>query len=85
MSQVFSIFESCKLSVDVVASSDVSVSLTLDKKQREIGDVPLLQSKLKSIAEVTIFDERAIVSLISNLDRSSEVMATAFKVLEKLG
>ena len=68
-----------------MASSDVSVSLTLDKKQREIGDVPLLQSKLKSIAEVTIFDERAIVSLISNLDRSSEVMATAFKVLEKLG
>lgn len=40
--QVFSDFEACKVSVDMVASSDVSVSLTLDRKQREKGDIPLL-------------------------------------------
>lgn len=30
------------MSVDVVASSDVSVSLTLDKRQRETQDIQLL-------------------------------------------
>ena len=73
LSEVFSIFESCKVSVDVVASSDVSVSLTLDQKQKDKQDMPLLLNKLNQIAEVVVFDERAIVSLISNLDRSSEV------------
>ena len=85
LSTVFGIFEECKISVDVVASSDVSVSLTLDKKQREKEDLPLLLTKLKAVAEVTEYKERCIVSLISNLQRSSEVMATAFKVMERLG
>ena len=35
------------MSVDVVASSDVSVSLTLDKKQRETQDIPLLVVRMK--------------------------------------
>jgi aspartate kinase len=85
LSSVFGIFEECKISVDVVASSDVSVSLTLDKKQREKEDLPLLLSKLREVADVTEYKERCIVSLISNLDRSSEVMATAFRVMERLG
>lgn len=34
---------------------------------------------------MTVYEDRAIVSLISNLDRASEVMATAFKVIEKSG
>ena len=58
--------------------------MTLDQKQKDKQDMPLLLSKLNRIADVTILDERAIVSLISNLERSSEVMATTFKVLEKL-
>jgi aspartate kinase len=40
--QVFNAFEECKVSVDVVSSSDVSVSLTLDKQQRENSDIPKL-------------------------------------------
>ena len=32
-----------------------------------------------------MLEDRAIVTLISNLDRGSEVMATAFQVMEKLG
>jgi len=38
LSQVFSIFEQCKASVDVVASSDVSLSLTLDPKSSKDAD-----------------------------------------------
>jgi len=85
LAKVFSAFEECKISVDVVASSDVSLSLTLDKKQQDQGDIPLLLSKLSLFADVTVFDERAIVSVICNIDRSNEVMAMAFRVVEKLG
>eukprot|EP01036_Dinobryon_divergens_P026344 gene26344-34978_t len=61
---VFSIFQECKISVDVVASSD---------------------DQLRSISEVIVLEDRAIVSLISNLERSSEVMAIAFQVMQELG
>jgi aspartate kinase len=45
LAKVFSIFESCKVSVDVVASSDVSLSLTLDNKQAKRGNVEELLVK----------------------------------------
>jgi aspartate kinase len=73
------------VSVDVVASSDVSLSLTLDKKQRDAGDLKGLLARLREIAEVEVLDDRCIVSLICNLERSSEVMARAFSVLERVG
>ena len=40
---------------------------------------------LKEVAEVEVLDDRAEVSLISNLDRASEVMGIAFNVMKKLG
>ena len=41
--QVFSAFDECKVSVDVVASSEVSVSMTIDKKKVDKEDnIPLL-------------------------------------------
>jgi aspartate kinase len=85
LAEVFNVFQECEVSVDVIASSEVSLSLTLDKKQREKYDTPLLIEKLNKFADTTVFEDRAIVTLISNLDRSSEVMATAFRVMEKLG
>ena len=85
LSEIFSLFASNKVSVDVVASSDVSVSLTLDQKQKEKEDLPELLEKLNKIADVRVLDGRAIISLISNLERSSEVMAKTFSVCSKLG
>eukprot|EP01038_Epipyxis_sp_PR26KG_P014641 gene14641-19668_t len=85
LAKVFSVFEACKVSVDVVASSDVSLSLTLDSKQSKLGNVEMLLTQLKEFSEVVVLEDRAIISLISNLERSSEVMAMAFKVMEELG
>ena len=85
LSEVFNVFRECEVSVDVIASSEVSLSLTLDKKQREKYDTGKLLDKLNKFADTTVFEDRAIVTLISNLDRSSEVMAIAFRVMEKLG
>jgi hypothetical protein len=47
---VFSLFDHCQLSVDMMASSDVSVSVTLDKKEQEQGNVKMLLEKLGTIA-----------------------------------
>lgn len=85
LAKVFSIFESCKVSVDVVASSDVSLSLTLDNKQSSKGNIPELLYELRRFADVNVLEDRAIISLISNLSRSSEVMAMAFQVMAELG
>lgn len=85
LAKVFALFESCKVSVDVVASSDVSLSLTLDNKQSQKGNVDELLTKLREFADVTVEEDRAIVSIICNLSRSSEVMAAAFSVLKDIG
>jgi hypothetical protein len=50
---VFHIFSDCEVSVDVIASSDVSLSLTLDKKQREKHDLTQLMVRV-----IVIVDER---------------------------
>ena len=85
LSNVFRVFEECKVSVDVVASSDVSVSVTIDKKNTLPENIHKLLIKLQNFAEASILKERCIVSIISNLERSSEVMTTAFGVMERLG
>jgi aspartate kinase len=74
-----------QISVDVVATSEVSVSLTLDRKQMEKRDVAGLLAELQEVASVTVVDGRAIVSLICNVDRSSEVLQIAFDVMQKEG
>lgn len=52
LAKVFSYFEECKVSVDVVASSDVSLSLTLDNKQSQKGGT----EELLVISQVAYFD-----------------------------
>ncbi|KAL7473422.1 hypothetical protein ACHAXS_013877 [Conticribra weissflogii] len=75
---VFGDFEKHKLSVDVLASSEVSVSVTLDKKQPE-ADIELLCEDLEQIAEVELHRGRAILTLIADVGRSSDVLATVFR------
>lgn len=86
LSKVFTTFEECGISVDVVASSDVSLSMTLDKSTEvKSKKVNKLTKQLQEIADVTIVENRAIISMICNTDRSSEVLAMAFKVMAKEG
>ena len=73
------------MSVDVVASSDVSVSVTVDKKNTEQQNILKLMSQLQTFAEASILKERCIVSIICNLEKANEVMAKAFATMEKLG
>jgi aspartate kinase len=84
LARVFGEFEKHKLSVDVLASSEVSISLTLDKKQKD-AEIEGLISDLASCAAVKVIANRSILTLITDVERSSEVLATVFKVFSNQG
>lgn len=84
LANVFRDLEQNRLSVDVLASSEVSVSLTLDKKQK-IDNVDHAVAKLSEYANVKVKKDRAILTLITDVERSSEVLATAFRVFDTCG
>jgi aspartate kinase len=79
LARVFGEFEKHKLSVDVLASSEVSISLTLDKKQQS-NDISELINSLKECAEIKVVNDRAIITLITDVEKSSNVLATVFRV-----
>mmetsp|Transcript_14311 Transcript_14311/g.19951 ORF Transcript_14311/g.19951 Transcript_14311/m.19951 type:complete len:543 (+) Transcript_14311:85-1713(+) len=79
LATVFGDFEKHRLSVDVLASSEVSVSLTLDKKQ-DMNQINAVCKELAPYADVTLKEERAILTLIADVERSSDVLATVFRV-----
>ncbi|CAN6472460.1 unnamed protein product [Victoria cruziana] len=90
LAKVFSIFEELGISVDVVATSEVSISLTLDPSKlwtRELIQQELdhVVEELEKIAVVHLLQNRSIISLIGNIQRSSLILEKAFYVLRKNG
>ena len=79
--EVFSCFAKHKVSVDLVATSEVSVSVTLDS----VYDLSVLKSELSKIASVEIKTGKAIITIIGDVRRSSEILARSFKTCELLG
>jgi aspartate kinase len=84
LARVFGEFEKHKLSVDVLASSEVSVSLTLDKKQ-DANEINKLITDLEDCADITRKDNMSILTLITDVNKSSEVLATVFRVFSQQG
>jgi aspartate kinase len=78
---VFSTFARHGISVDMIASSEVSVSLTLDAVNSLAG----LKEDLARIARVDIKTGKAIVTIIGDVGRSSEILQRAFGVCAGLG
>ncbi|KAK7336153.1 hypothetical protein VNO77_16686 [Canavalia gladiata] len=90
LAKVFSIFEDLGISVDVVATSEVSISLTLDPSKlwsRELiqQELDFVVEELEKIAVVNLLKNRSIISLIGNVQRSSLILEKAFYVLRTLG
>ena len=81
LAEVFSCFARHRISVDMVATSEVSVSLTIDATQ----DISAVKKELSSIASVDIKTEKAIVTIVGNVKRSSEILARAFKTCQLIG
>lgn len=78
MRRVLDIFECCGTSVDVVATSETTVTLSLDDNARidEIGE------KLQGLGTISREHDQAIVSLVGQgLWRDSQLLARAFSAM----
>jgi aspartate kinase len=58
--KVFEVFARHKTSVDLIATSEVSISLTIDN----VDTLPAIQADLAELGEVRVFSNMAIVSVI---------------------
>jgi aspartate kinase len=81
LGEVFSSFAQHCISVDMVATSEVSISLTLDA----VYDLGALRQDLTRIASVEIKTGKAIVTLIGDVRQSSAILSRAFGVCASRG
>ena len=76
--RIFEVFDRYETSVDMVATSEVSVSLTIDNTTR-LKDI---LRELRQFAEVTVEDDQAIVCLVGdNIRHTPGVAGRAFSAL----
>ena len=75
LSKIFKVFEDLKISVDVIATSEVSVSMTIDEEH------PELKKRLSEFATVQIMHERTLLTLVGK--NSTEVLEKSLAVLIK--
>ncbi|MDR0562844.1 MAG: aspartate kinase [Spirochaetaceae bacterium] len=81
LEKVFAVFSKYGVSVDMVATSEVSISVTLDS----VYNLEPLKPALTEIATVEVKTSRAIVTLIGDVRRSSELLQRAFQVCHQAG
>ena len=79
LARVFDIFKQEEISVDVVATSEISVSVTLDSAKlwsRDLiaEELDHLAARFDGIARVKVASGVSILSLICNAARSSEIL-----------
>jgi aspartate kinase len=78
---IFEVFERNRTSVDVVATSEVSVSVTLDDDQH----LERIVAQLSALGDVTVERHRGIVALVgAGLGESTVTMARALHALGDL-
>jgi aspartate kinase len=78
---LFEVFERHGTSVDVVATSEVSVSVTVDA----LAPVESIAADLTSLGEVTVERGRAVIAVVgAGLGGDSTIMARALDALDGL-
>jgi aspartate kinase len=76
--RIFEVFDRYETSVDMLATSEVSVSLTIDNTR----SLAAIQAELEAFAEVSIEKDLAIVCMVGeNIRRCDNVSARAFTAL----
>lgn len=78
LAKLFAIFEQLQVSVDLITTSEVSVSVTIDDKH----NLRQLVERLAPVASVEVMENQSIVAVVGrNLMRDSEVGAKIFTAL----
>ena len=81
LAHVFNNFLKWNVSIDVIATSEVSVSLTVNTKT----DLSGLVSDLEQASEVTVHNGKAIVTIVCDAAHSSAILASGFGALSDEG
>ena len=79
LAHIFNQFLKWNISIDVIATSEVSVSLTVNTK----ADLTGLLEDIGRIAEVKATKNKAIVTLICDASHSSSILKDAFAALHE--
>ncbi len=79
LAQIFTIFKNLKISVDLIATSEASISLTLDNTI----NIEELVKRLSNFSDVKIKRKMAIVSLIGIHYNSPTILGKIFYVFHK--
>jgi len=79
MARIFDLFESHKTSIDVVSTSMVSVSVTIDKGEH----LDKIVRALRTMAEVTVVRNKAIVCAVGGSVNAAGVVGKMFTILGK--
>ncbi len=81
LSEVFDVFKKHETSVDLITTSEVSISLTIDENTK----LPEIIRDLSVFADVDIAKNKAIISVIGEgLKRTAGIAAKFFSSLEKI-
>ena len=81
LAHIFNNFLKWNISIDVIATSEVSVSLTVNTK----ADLSGLIKDLKEASDVTVRTGKAIVTVICDVAHSSAILASGFEALADEG
>jgi aspartate kinase len=78
LARLFAIFEQLEVSVDLITTSEVSVSVTIDEKH----NLQQLIERLAPVAEVTVIENQSIVAIVGRqLMKDSQTAARVFESL----
>mmetsp|Transcript_48236 Transcript_48236/g.140590 ORF Transcript_48236/g.140590 Transcript_48236/m.140590 type:complete len:511 (+) Transcript_48236:94-1626(+) len=83
LAHVFQVFNKFQASVDVIATSEVTVSLTLDQGYKAV-DLEGLKAELSQVAKVDIRENMGMVTLIAARQDSIHVLRQAFEIFDEL-
>jgi aspartate kinase len=77
LAKLFAVFEELEISVDLITTSEVSVSVTVDNMD------PRLPEKLKDVADVEVLDRQCIVAIVGRqLMEDAQVGARVFSAMQ---
>ena len=81
LKRIFQVFEDFRTPVDVITTSEVSVSVTIDND----SEVEEITDKLKEFADVEIENKQSIICLVGDFDYSkSGVVATILNAIKDI-
>ena len=81
LAHIFNNFLTWNISIDVIATSEVSVSLTVNTK----ADLTGLITDLEQASQVSVRKDKAIVTIICDAAHSSAILASGFDALADEG